>query len=209
METWDGAMGLVAHGYGDRGMIDTFHGEIELLMCETCSRDLLTNEKWLSPALEALNINYGHRCVNGEVLWEPMSSCERDPDRHGWREVWSVGPSVAAPAFKRAPLVTKNGKLAVFGVFDTEEEAAARCAELVAEGCAARVRRGPLGNSKHHSEVVDWQEFWKTWEAENRRFKRRRRVRTVLMLPRTMVWVMRRALREVRRRPTADGRLAS
>lgn len=199
IETWDGGFGLVAHGFGDRGLIDTFHGEIELSFCSVCARDVLSSTPWLEPAFAALNINYGHRCNDGEIHWTPMPACVLDADQHGWREVWQVRPASAVRVPDRAPVLTKSGKTASFGVFDSEAEATVVCAQLVAEGCDAKVTRSPLGNVAGHAEIVEWRAFWPEWHRENRRFLQRQRVRRAIEIPMRPVWVVRRVMRAARR----------
>jgi hypothetical protein len=194
IQTWDGALGLVAHGFGDRGLIDTFGGEIELAFCAECAREMLEREPWLAPAFEVLNINYGHRCTDGEIHWKPMPKCELDPDKHGWREVWEVRPASSVRVPDRAPFTTQDGELVSFGVFGTEAEATAACAVLVAEGCDAKVSRSLLGNVEHHT-VVEWRDFWPAWRERNRKHVQRQRVQRMNAVVLKPLWRLRQMAR--------------
>jgi hypothetical protein len=108
-----------------------------------------------------------------------MAKCELDPDRHGWRQVWEVRPASSSRVPDRAPFTTQDGKLVSFGVFATEAEAVTTCEALVEQGCDAKVSQSLVGNVEHHTEIVEWREFWSEWRERNRRHVRRQRVRRV------------------------------
>lgn len=73
--------------YGE--FLDTFTGDLTALLCRACAKELLGAHPWLAQlAAQALDINVGHTCNNGDILWIPLSECPHDPDRHGWASVY-------------------------------------------------------------------------------------------------------------------------
>jgi hypothetical protein len=176
----DGAMHARLTGFGDRGIIDTFHGDIGINLCHDCSEYLLRAEPWLlKEVTPALNINYAHECADGEVVWEPMPSCEADPERHGWKPAFVVVPAVPGSVGDRAPRRGPDGELAHFGCFDSEEAAAIRAESVTSAGVACRTARMPIGNADEFYSEVDPLEWAAWWPEFNRSWKRDESIRAL------------------------------
>ncbi len=177
---FDGAMGMSLHGFGDRGIIDTFNMELDVALCEECSRHMFEAEPWLlGAASPALNINYGHECLDGSIHWVPESKCPIDPDRHGWVLWYAVAPHMSRPRGRRAPLVTPSGKTARYGVFKTPAEAAALAEELQTQGIPCRTTEVLSGNARNHGAIVEPGEWLTWWERYDKQWLRAAKLRAV------------------------------
>lgn len=77
-------------GYGefvDQGGV----GPLSVVLCTGCAIVLCEALPGVGALLATrLSSFVGHHCVDGELVWEDMSTCERDPDRHGWRTVFYI-----------------------------------------------------------------------------------------------------------------------
>ena len=172
-----GSMGIALHGFGDAGIIDTFNMTCEALLCETCAREMFQAEPWLlKAAAPALNINYGHECLDGTIHWVPQSKCQIDPDLHGWKKTFIVVPKSELRPPHRAPLVTPMGLMARYGVFDTSEEAEALANELTSEGVACRVTESHTQTERHHGAIVDPAEWLEWWTSHNTKWLRQEKI---------------------------------
>lgn len=83
-----------------------------------------------------LSINVGHVCDarGGEKVWEPQPECTADPDRHGWRTVYSVVRQDTSGA--------RGTTVAVYDTWDEADDHAAGDDSLV-------VHAGPCGNLRY------------------------------------------------------------
>lgn len=145
-EDRSGVLCVDLDGWGDRGIIDTFHsGPHKFVLCLDCARALLQNTPWTKPALASLNINYGHVCAQqgNELFWTPLSECEADPDRHGWREVFVVRPECTCGPNRRV----------CYAIADTREEAEELARDIAAAGHPVQVSTSLVGNASSYLEA--------------------------------------------------------
>lgn len=189
----EGSMGLSLHGFGDAGIVDTFNLSCEAVLCEACARAMFQAEPWLLKAASpALNINYGHECLDGTIHWVPQSQCQIDPDLHGWRKVFIVTPKSELRPPHRAPLVTPMGLMARYGVFDAREEAERLSDDLSKEGVACRVTESHSGTERHHGAIVEPSEWLEWWGTHNTKWLRKAKINHVCS---TTVMIVRNPLR--------------
>lgn len=176
LESRRNALGVVLHGFGDEGIIDTFDGEISVILCETCATHLIKTAPWAHGAWSAININVAHVCTDGERSWVPQASCTKDPDRHGWRKSYLVIPTLGRLAQLHVPLEGATGKLAHFGAFASEEAAQDFVEHLRQSQISSRVCSGLVGNECLYEQVdaARWSALWpelvRQWAGNN--FKR-------------------------------------
>lgn len=202
----EGSMQLSLYGFGDAGIIDTFNLSCDAVLCETCARAMFQTEPWLlKAAAPALNINYGHECLDGTIHWVPQPQCQIDPDLHGWKKTFIVTPKSELRPPHRAPLVTPMGLMARFGVFDTREEAETLVEALTSEGVACRVLESHSGTERHHGAIVEPTEWLEWWVSHNTKWLRHEKINRVCSTAaavvrnplRTANWFAKRTLRRV------------
>ena len=180
LESLEGGFGAVLHGFGDAGIIDTFGTEISVTFCAACASEMLKSNQWLLSAVTSvLNINHGHKCLDDTIHWVSESSCQIDPDHHGWAKVHAVVPTVAIPRERRAPLVTPSGKMARYGLFASSADAVELADALSSRGISCRTIETLSGNERIDGEIVDPQEWTQWWPSYNQRWVRSARLRFV------------------------------
>lgn len=119
LQTCEGLHLRVDGGYGE--FVDLFSqadtDECHLLFCTRCAVEVVRVVPEIAQVVRShVNLNVGHVCVDGQLSFEPMPTCERSVDAHGWRELWVLRP-------------TGEARSMVLGVYESESDAARECVE--------------------------------------------------------------------------------